>query len=65
MKTKVQVIKENPDYKVLINAVISRIGMESVNDVMNHGISGGFSGFIYYSETHKFIERSSRKNGRR
>ena len=54
MKTKVQVIKENPDYKVLINSVISRIGMESVNDVMNHGMSGGFSGFIYYSETHKF-----------
>jgi len=54
MKTKVQVIKENPEYKRLINAVIGRIGMESVNDVMNHGIDGGFSGFIYYSETHKF-----------
>jgi hypothetical protein len=54
MKTKVKVIKENPEYKVLINAVISRIGKESVNDVINHGIDGGFSGFVYYSDTHKF-----------
>ena len=54
MKTKKQVLKEFPDYKVLINAVISRIGMESVQDVLNHGINGGFSGFIYYSDTHKF-----------
>lgn len=54
MKTKKQVIKDNPEYKTLINAVISNIGIESVNDVNSHGISGGFSGFIYYSETHKF-----------
>ena len=54
MKTKSQVLKEFSEYKVLINAVISRIGMESVQDVLNHGINGGFSGFIYYSDTHKF-----------
>lgn len=54
MKTKNQVIQENSDYKVLINAVISRIGMEMVNDVNNHGIQGGFAGFTYYSDTHKF-----------
>ncbi len=54
MKTKKQVLAENSDYRVLINAVISNIGMNSVMDVVNHGIDGGFSGFIYYSDTHKF-----------
>lgn len=54
MKTKKLVLSEKPDFKVLINAVISRIGMEMVMDVVNHGIDGGFSGFIYYSDTHKF-----------
>ena len=54
MKTKKQVISEYSDYRNLINAVISRIGMESVNDVINHGADCGFSGFIYYSDTHKF-----------
>ena len=54
MKTKVQVIKENEDKKSLINAVINNIGMDSVMDVVNHGADSGFSGFIYYSDTHKF-----------
>lgn len=49
-----QVIKDNSDYKTLINAVINRIGLDSVEDVVIHGINGGFSGFIYYSETHAF-----------
>ena len=51
MKSKAQVLRENPDYKRLINAVISNIGVESVNDVNRFGIGGGFSGFIYYTET--------------
>ena len=54
MKTIKQVIKENKDYKSLINAVINEIGEESVNDVINYGASAGFSGFIYYSDTHRF-----------
>lgn len=54
MKTKKQVLSENKQYSVLINAVISRIGMDSIEDVINHGIDGGFNGFIYYSDTHKF-----------
>ena len=54
MKTIKQVIKENADYKSLIDAVINEIGEESVNDVINCGASAGFSGFIYYSDTHKF-----------
>lgn len=54
MKTKKQVLSERSDYSKLINAVISRIGMESVEDVVNHGIDGGFSGFIYTADTVKF-----------
>ena len=54
MKSKAQVLRENPKYKRLIIAVISNIGLESVNDVNRHGIGGGFNGFIYYTETHAF-----------
>jgi hypothetical protein len=54
MKTKKQVLSENPDIKTLINAVINKIGMSSVEDVNNHGIDGGFNGFVYCSDTHKF-----------
>jgi hypothetical protein len=54
MKTKVQILKDNPELKTIINAVINRIGLGSVEDVNNHGIYGGFNGFIYFSDTHKF-----------
>lgn len=57
MKTKSQVINENPTLKTVINAVINRIGMDSVKYVNRHGIDGGFNGFIYYSETHSFAIR--------
>ena len=52
-----QVIKDNSQYKTLINAVINNIGLDSVEDVVSHGIDRGFSGFIYYSDTHKFAMR--------
>ena len=57
MKTKTSVLRENSDYSVLINAVINRVGLDSVEDINRHGIDGGFSGFIYYEETHKFAMR--------
>lgn len=57
MISKTQVINNNESYKTLINAVYSRIGKDSIMDVVSHGIDGGFSGFIYYSETHKFAMR--------
>lgn len=42
----------------LKNAVIRRIGgKETLKDVMNHGIDGGFPGFIYYSDTTAFYRR--------
>ena len=56
MKTKKQVTEDYPDYKRLINAVIKRVGIDAVKDINNHGIQGGFNGFIYYSETVKFAK---------
>ncbi|MCK9220224.1 MAG: hypothetical protein M0P47_09275 [Bacteroidales bacterium] len=57
MKTIKKVIEENSDYKVLINAVVSRIGKDSIEAVIKHGINGGYSGFIYCSDTHSFALR--------
>jgi hypothetical protein len=57
-KTKKQVLAENSQYKTLINAVINQLGgIESMEDIRNHGISGGFTGFTYYSDTVKFANR--------
>lgn len=57
MKTLKQVIADNQDKKSIINAVINQIGVSGVSDVVNHGIDGGFSGFIYYHDTHRFAMR--------
>ena len=57
MKTIKHVIRENPDYTTLIRAVVSRIGKDSIQDVNNHGIDGGFGGFIYYTETMAFFRK--------
>lgn len=58
MKTKAQVIAERPEYKTLINAVVSGLGgVESIEDVNAHGIDGGFGKFIYYRDTMAFYRR--------
>lgn len=57
MNSKKQVLADNAQYKTLINAVINRIGLDSVQDVVNHGIDGGYNGFIYYTDTHAFAMR--------
>ncbi len=54
IKSISKVIKENPNYAKLIKAVIDNVGIKSVNDINNHGIDGGFNGFIYYSDTRIF-----------
>jgi hypothetical protein len=45
----------------LLNATVAQFGgwelfKSRAKDVCNHGIDGGFCGFIYYSETVKFSE---------
>jgi hypothetical protein len=57
MKTMEQVVKERSEYSRLIRAVVSRIGKESIEDVINHGIDGGFGGFVYHSDTTKFFRK--------
>ena len=57
MKTKKQVIENNQEYAALINAVVSRIGLDSIKDVNKHGMSGGFSNFIYYTDTVNFFSQ--------
>jgi len=49
----------------LAQAVVDQMGgeesfLEKWEDITNHGISGGFSGFIYYNETNQFAKRNIR-----
>jgi hypothetical protein len=57
MRTIKTVIQENSEFKTLINAVVSRIGKDSIQDVNNYGMDSGFSGFTYYSDTVPFAYR--------
>jgi hypothetical protein len=44
----------------LIKAVIDQLGGERdyLQDIANHGIDGGYSGFIYYSDTIEFFKKN-------
>ena len=55
MKTQINPNRtRQPD---LTNAVISQLGgTDSLEDICNGGIDGGFSGFTYYSDTVAFTE---------
>lgn len=57
MKSKQQVLRDNSDYKTLINAVYANVGKDSIQSVNEHGIQGGYNGFIWYTETHAFAMR--------
>ena len=52
--------------KKLIRAVIKQLGgmddelKGTLSDVSNHGADGGFSGFIYYTETVKFYKANKK-----
>lgn len=43
--------------KTLQNAVIRRVGRDSLQDVVNHGADSGFPGFTYYADTCGFYAR--------
>lgn len=46
----------------LINSVIRQLGgRDSLEDIYNHGIGGGFSGFIYYVDTVAFFKRNRKQ----
>jgi len=55
MKTVKQVIKDNKQFELLINAVIEQLGgTDYIQDIQNHGMEAGFPGFTYYKDTHEF-----------
>lgn len=60
LKKKKDVLAAYPQYRRLINAVVDDIGIESIPDVINHGIDGGFGSFIYYSDTIPFAHKHQR-----
>lgn len=50
-------------HESLVRAVVRQMGgwesfKQSASDVANHGIDGGFHGFIYYADTVKFAKRN-------
>jgi hypothetical protein len=61
--TQTQFIEHSNLDARLIKAVVRQIGgwesfTESAEDIANHGIDGGFSGFIYYRDTEPFARRN-------
>ena len=54
MKTKAQVLRDNPQHAKFIRAVLKRIDKENIPDINRNGISGGYGNFIRYADTHKF-----------
>lgn len=63
MRTTKQVIETSNIPAKLIRSVILQLGgtvdaREKFPDITNHGIDGGFHGFIYYSDTVAFFKRN-------
>lgn len=54
LRTKKEVIANNPELRRLINAVYNRIDKEDIETVVNHGANAGVGCFIYYADTCKF-----------
>ena len=57
-----QFIKESGLEPTLVRAVVHQLGgwqeaEQSMIDIANHGINGGFHGFIYYSDTVAFFKK--------
>ena len=54
MKTKAQVLRDNPQHAKLIRAVLKRIDKENIPDINRNGISERYWNFNHYADTHKF-----------
>ena len=64
-KTLEQVLKENPQHKKLILAVLNQLGedldaLDEIYSVIGHDGNDGWSGFIYYRDTIQFTKRNRR-----
>lgn len=70
MKTKFLTVteccKQNPGHAKLIRATVKQFGgmdndtQQMMEDILSHGIDGGFHGFIYYSDTVKFAQKNQK-----
>lgn len=63
MKTLKSLVEKSHINEKLIRAVVRQIGgwesfTQSAPDITNHGIDGGFHGFIYTAETVKFAKKN-------
>jgi len=67
MKSIYKVLREYKHRREIIDAVIEQLGygdgedneeelLGTLSDIRNHGISGGYGGFIYYDDTVKFAK---------
>jgi hypothetical protein len=63
LKTKKEVLSDYPNYKSLINSVLSEIDndLDTVHDIIINGIDAGYGGFVYYDDTHKFAMKHRTK----
>lgn len=58
MKTNIKV--NDTRFPRLTRAILRRVDRDSLEDVVRHGASGGFSGFIYYADTLAFYKAHKR-----
>lgn len=75
MTTSVNAVIRNSQHKELVKAVIGQLGydpadltedqeqelLSTLSDIREHGVDGGFNGFIYYTDTVKFAESNRNK----
>lgn len=59
-RKKLLQITVQSQYKNLFRAVLRQgeFDFQNLQDIYNHGIDGGFYGFIYYSDTTAFFKRN-------
>ena len=65
MTTQKQIVENSNIPATLTRAVIKQLGgwssfKGSAPDIANHGIDGGYCGFVYYTDTVAFFKRNRR-----
>lgn len=64
--TVTECCKQNPAHAKLIRATVKQFGgmdndlQNTMENILSHGIDGGFHGFIYYYETVKFAVKNQK-----
>lgn len=50
-------IEYYPKQERMLRAICSLLEWQNMIDINNHGISGGYYGFVYYSDTERFARK--------